>query len=165
MDVRAAIRLQCQHALQSYSCPIDYLVINNYLVDNLAFDQSLKHPGQVGRMDAIHGRTGADNRVKAEDELFRMCFCQAMHKVYLRSDRPLASGWSLLNLLDDVLGRTVEIGCFDYLTTTFRVNQYFYTWILGSRFVDLLHIEAHMRGAVPFPEDNAGTFDFLVSII
>src|SRR5207248_7976515 len=107
----------------------------------------------------------ADNRVEAEDKLLRMCSCQAMHKVDLRSNSPLASCWSLLNLLDDVLGRTVEIGSFDYLATTFRVHQYFYTWILDSRFVDLLHIEAHMRGTVTFPEDNAGALDFLVSVI
>src|SRR5689334_3139333 len=88
-----------------------------------------------------------------------------MYKVYFCSNGPLASRWSLLNLLDNVLGRAIEIGGLDYLTTTFGMYQYFYTGILYPSFFDLLHVEAHMCGTVAFPQNNAVVFNLFISII
>src|SRR6266446_7978800 len=107
-----------EHALQGDSSPLGCFFIDNYLVDDLAFDQSLKHPGEVGWMDAVHGGARADNRVEAEDELLWMFLCQAMYEVNFGSYGPLASRRSTLDLLYDVLGRAVEIGCLDHLAAT-----------------------------------------------
>src|SRR6266516_1683137 len=94
-----------------------------------------------------------------------MLFCQAMYEVDLGTYGPLASRWGLLDLLDNVFGRAVEIGCFDDLAAALWMHQYFYTRVLGSRFGDLLNVEAHVRRAVTFPEDNARALDLLVGII
>jgi hypothetical protein len=46
--------LQGEHALQGDSCPVDCFFIYDYLVDDLAFDERFKHPGEVGGVDAVH---------------------------------------------------------------------------------------------------------------
>src|SRR5258708_32239914 len=88
-----------------------------------------------------------------------------MYEVNFGSYGHRVSRGGRLDLLYDVLGRAVEIGSLDHFAATFRMYQYFYAWILGSRFGDLLYVETHMRSAVTFPEDNAGTLDLLVGII
>ena len=47
--------LQRQHALQGDTCPVGCFFIHDYLVDDLALNQSFEYPGQVSGMDAVHG--------------------------------------------------------------------------------------------------------------
>ena len=105
-------------------------------------------------MDAVHGGTGAHDRIKAEDELLWMFFGQAMHQVYFGSDRPLTPGRGFLNLLNNILGRAVEISGFYDLAAALGMDQYFDAGIFRAGFGDLLHIEAHMGGAVTFPQND-----------
>jgi hypothetical protein len=44
-------------------------VVDLNLVAHLAGHQALEDPGQVRRVDAGHGRAGADQRVEADDGL------------------------------------------------------------------------------------------------
>src|SRR5258708_12592151 len=90
---------------------------------------------------------------------------KAMHEIILSSSSPLAARGGTFDLLDNVLGRAVEVSRFDHLAAALWMYQYLDTWILGTRFGDLLYIEAHMRRAVTFPEDNAGTLYLLIGII
>src|SRR6266487_3074539 len=94
-----------------------------------------------------------------------MLLCQAMHEVNLGAYGPLASRRGALDLLNDVLGRAVKVSCLDNLAAAFRMNQYLDAGILGTRLSDLLHIEAHMRGTVALPEDNARALDLFISVI
>src|SRR5258707_12960908 len=90
---------------------------------------------------------------------------KAMYEINLSSYRPLAARRGTFDLLDNVLGRAVEVSRFDHLAAALWMYQYLDTWILGTRFGDLLYIEAHMRRAVTFPEDNAGTLYLLIGLI
>src|SRR5215469_6783429 len=148
---------QRQHTLQGNPRPVGRLLVHLHLVDDLAVEQAFEYPGKVGGVDAVHGRAGADHRVEAENQLLRMFLRQAMHEVNLGSYSPLAARRGAFDLLDNVLGRAVEVSRFDYLTAALWMYKHLDAWILGARFGNLLHIEAHVRRAVAFPEDNAGT--------
>src|SRR5260370_25117915 len=90
---------------------------------------------------------------------------RAMSKVNPSRYSPLCARRGTCGLLDNVLGRAVEVSCFDHLAAALWMYQYLDAWILGTRFGDLLYIEAHVRSAVTFPEDNAGTLYLLIGII
>ena len=51
----------------------------------------LEHPGDVAGMDAVHGRTGADDGVEAEDSVLRILVRESVHEVDLGADREGAS--------------------------------------------------------------------------
>src|SRR5579884_284796 len=116
-------------------------------------------------MDAVHGRAGAYYRIKTENCLFRMLLRQPMYEVDLGSYSPDASCGSLLDLLDDILGRAIQVCRLHDLTAAFGMYQDFHAWIFCPRFLDLLHVEAHMCRAITFPENDARPFDLLVSTI
>src|SRR5260370_27109200 len=156
---------QRQHTLQRNPCPISRFLVHFHLVDDLAVEQAFEHPGEVGGVDAVHGRAGEAHRVKAEYQCLGMFPRKAMYKVNLSSYSPLAARRGTFDLLDNVRGRAVEVSRFDHLAAALWMYQYLDTWILGTRFGDLLYIEAHMRRAVTFPEDNAGTLYLLIGII
>src|SRR5437763_1254205 len=96
--------LQREHTFQGNSGPVSRLLIYADLVDDLALDQSFQNPGEIGRVYAVHGGARTDNRIKTEDELLWMFFCQAMHQVNLGSNSPLSSSRSFLDLLNNKLG-------------------------------------------------------------
>src|SRR6266851_1189395 len=98
---------QRQHTLQRNPCPVGCFLVHLHLIDDLAFEQAFKDPGEVGGVDAVHGRAGADYRVEAENQLLGMLLRKAMHKVNLSSYSPLAARRSTFDLLDNVLGRAV----------------------------------------------------------
>src|SRR5579885_3917472 len=116
-------------------------------------------------MDAVHGRAGADDRIEAEDELVGMLLGQALDQVDLRANGPLAASGGLLNLLNDVFGRAVEIGGGHDLLATLGMNQDLDAGIFRAGLLDLLEIEAHMRRAVALPENDLRPLDLLVGAI
>src|SRR5260221_5244004 len=93
---------QRQHTLQRNPCPISRFLVHFHLVDDLAVEQAFEHPGEVGRVDAVHGRAGADHRVEAEYQLLGMFLRKAMYKVNLSSYSPLAAPPGTVGLLGKV---------------------------------------------------------------
>ena len=61
-----------QHPLEGHPGPRGHLAVHLNPVAHLAGHQALEHPGQMGRVDAGHGRARADERVEADDRLVRV---------------------------------------------------------------------------------------------
>src|SRR6266700_2448911 len=93
-----------------------------------------------------------------------MLLSQAMHQVDLGSHPPFATSGSTLDLLNDIFGRTIQISGLYHFAAALRMNQNLDAWVFGTCFLNLLHVKAHMRGAIPFPENNSGALDLLFSI-
>src|SRR3954471_21247071 len=53
------------------------LWIDRHLIDDIILRQVLQCPEQVGRMNAIHRRAGADRRIEAKDRFVRQLLLQA----------------------------------------------------------------------------------------
>src|SRR5690606_33623474 len=74
------------------------------LVEHRTLEESVENPGEVTRVDAVHGRTRADHRVEAEDRVLRVVGSEPLHEVDLRADREGGSGGCRLDRLADVVG-------------------------------------------------------------
>ncbi|MBS1196487.1 MAG: hypothetical protein H6R18_272, partial [Proteobacteria bacterium] len=108
-------------------------------VDDTALHQIFQYPGQVLRVDALHGRAHAgDVGHELDDLAVRQHFLgQAIDQIQFGADQPACSGRGLLDGLDDVFGRTDIIGVEANLEITFGVSDHFTFWVLLAEGVDL----------------------------
>ena len=58
------------------------------------------------KIDSIHRRAHADQGRQEVDLLFWVLFFEAIDQVEFGADGPLGTGWSFLDRLDDLAGRT-----------------------------------------------------------
>ena len=77
-----------EHAVQRDQRVSRDLGVDGDLVDDLAPCQMLQRPEDVGGMDAVHRRAGADDRIEAEDVLVRKFRVEAVDQVDLGADSP-----------------------------------------------------------------------------
>src|ERR1039458_9145249 len=75
-----------QHSLEGHPGPPLDLGVDGDLVVDLAVDQALEDPGQVGGVDPEHGRARADQGVEARDLLVRVGVGEPLHEVDLGGD-------------------------------------------------------------------------------
>src|SRR5207249_2436301 len=92
-----------EHALQGHFGPLSDFWMHLDLVRDTSGHQLLQYPGQVGRVNPIHGGAGADDRVEAEDELVRILFGETVDQIDLGAHGPLAACGSLTDGLDNEL--------------------------------------------------------------
>src|SRR5579859_5649508 len=112
------LRRKREHALQGHTRPVRGFGIDLDLIDDLVLEERFQDPGEIGRVDAIHGGARTDNRIKAENVLLGMLFGEAMHQIDLGGHPPLSASGSALDLLNDILGRAIEVGSFYNFTAT-----------------------------------------------
>ena len=79
---------QLYHAVESDTRIVFGLVIDGYLVDNIAVQQVFHRPGEVLRGDALHGRTHAEVGCKQANVLVRKPVLQAADEIDLGPDGP-----------------------------------------------------------------------------
>ena len=128
--------------------------VDGDLVDDLAPRQVLQRPEDVGGVDAVHRRAGADDRIEAEDVLVRQLGVEAVDQVDLGADCPGRPGGRRRDGVDDELGRAVAIGGLDDFQPALRVDDDVDARVLGPRRLDLLDREAGVDRAVALPEDQ-----------
>jgi O-antigen ligase len=58
-----------EHPLERHLCPLGGVGVHDDLVADVSVDEPFEDPGEVGRVDARHGRARADQRVEADDGL------------------------------------------------------------------------------------------------
>ena len=112
-----------EHAVQRDQRVARDLGVDGDLVDDLAPRQVLQRPEDVGGMDAVHRRAGADDRIEAEDVLVRQLRVEAVDQVDLGADGPGRPGGRRRDGVDDELGRAVTIGGLDDLQPALRVDD------------------------------------------
>lgn len=55
--------------------------------------------------------------------MFRVLFGEAMYQIYLGGDSPLTAGRGFLDLFNDILGGTIEIGGLYDLAAAFWMDE------------------------------------------
>ena len=153
-----------QHPFQGeFGVPFD-VVRHGDLVVDLAFQQPVQHPKQVGRVDAVHGGTGAGHRVQAEHGFIRVVDRQPVDQAKLSTDPPFATRRGQIDLFPDEFNRANPARCLDGLHGTFRVDNYVDIGVEGPSRVDLAGREPGMYRAIPLPQDHLGIAELLRSI-
>src|SRR5580704_9139744 len=74
-------RLKAQHTLKRNACRDSDLLGDSDAIQNLSSLECLEQPCEIARVNAIHRRARADDRVEAEDRLFGMFICEPLHHV------------------------------------------------------------------------------------
>src|SRR5918993_390261 len=128
-------------------------------VGDPAGHQLLHGPGQVGEVDAVHGRAEADRPVQEGDRLVRVLGGQPVDQVQLGADGPARPGRRRLHYLDDPLGRADLVGLGDNFVAALGVDQHAHAGDALAHPVDVLGQEAVVDRAVPAPQHHLGRPD------
>src|SRR5258705_13587823 len=97
---------QRQHALEPHLRPSLCLRSHLNAIHNPSFNQVVEHPGEVGRMNPVHCRAGADYRIKTEDQLIAMLRGKPVHHAEFGADCPLRTGLRIRDVSQYELSRT-----------------------------------------------------------
>ena len=144
-----------QHALQGHPGPGGGLVVDHDPVAHLALDQSLEHPGQVGGVDAEHGRARAHQRVEGDHRLVRGLVVEPLDQVDLGADADDRPGRGLGHGPDDVVGGADQVGGLDHVVGALGMGDHDAVGVLGPEGVDVGRAEPLVHRAVALPQQQA----------
>src|SRR5215217_4821088 len=111
-----------EHTVEGDAGVVRRLIIDLHLVYEVTLCKLLYRPGQIGRVDAVHGRAGANHRVEAEHGLVRVLVGQTADEVDFRADRPRAAGSALRDYLRDEFSRAVHICSLHHLVAALGMH-------------------------------------------
>ena len=113
-----------EHPLQGHPGPFGIDRVDLDLVHDVALDQVLQDPCQVGGVDAEHGRARADQGVERLDSELRVLGRQALHQVDLGAHADHRPGGGGVDSPDDEVGRSHLVGHVDHLGRALGVHDH-----------------------------------------
>ena len=147
---------QFQHGLEGEACGDGDGLGDGDAVEDFAVLERRKDPGQVARVDAVHGGAGADDGVEAEDGVLWVLGGEALDEVDLGANGEDAAGGGGFDGLDDKVGGAVGVGCVDDGHGALRVDDDVNTGVTLAGERDLFDGEALVDRAEAVPEEDAG---------
>ena len=145
-----------QHPLQRHPGPCGHLAVDLNPVAHLAGHQALEDPGQMGRIDAGHGRAGADEGVQADDGLVGRLVVEALDQVDLGGHADHRPGRGRRHAADQVVGRAHQVGHLHHVVGALGVHHHDAVGVLGPEGRHMLGPEALVHRAVALPQQQGG---------
>ena len=107
--------MHLQHALQGDLGVARGVLVHGDAVDDIALFDVLQRPGEVGRVDAVHGGARADHRVEAEHGFVGVLRGKTVHQVDFGAYGDGGAGGRVGDFLDDVGGGAGTVGGVDHV--------------------------------------------------
>src|SRR5262249_46089154 len=80
---------QREHPLERNFSPLFDFCFDLDPIYHLTFNQVVEYPREICRMNTVHGRAWAHDRIQTKDQLVGILRCETMHHADFRPNRPL----------------------------------------------------------------------------